>query len=90
MDDVATVELEKNSVSSTGAHTAAAVTVTIDTGNDTAAERKAVGEHKMTVTLTTPEWVDDDEFFTLYIAVDGSATGVFDLVGARANYTERL
>lgn len=86
-DDFATVELNKQSLSSVGAHTAAAVTTTIDAAHDTANERKATGEHKMTITLSTPEWCDDDELFVLYMVVDAAANTVFDLVGVRANFT---
>lgn len=86
-DDFATVELEKIALPATGsAATGAAVTVSVDTGHDTAAERLAVDEHKMTVTLTTPEWIDEDELFVLTLTVDAAATTVFDLIGARANF----
>lgn len=88
-DDFATVTLTKQSLSSVGAHTASAPAVTIDTGHDTAAERKATGEHKMTITLDTPDWVDNDDAYILYMVVDAAATTVFDLVGVRANYTFR-
>lgn len=90
LDDFATVELNKETVSSVGAHTAAAVTTSLDTGHDTAAERKATGEHKMTITITTPEFLDDDSFYVVYLVVDGSTSAVFDLVGARVNYTMRV
>lgn len=89
-DDFATVELNKQTLSSVGAHTAAAVATSIDSEHDAAAERKALGEHKMTITLTTPEWMDDDDLFVLYMVVDAGANTVFDLVGVRANYTARL
>lgn len=89
-DDFATVTLTKQSVSSVGAQTAAELTCTIDTGHDTAAERKATGEHKMTIILSTPEWLDDDELVILYMVVDAAATTVFDLVGVRPNFTLRL
>jgi hypothetical protein len=86
-DDFATVSLEKMALTATGsAVTGAAVTTTIDTGHDTAAERKATGNHKMTVTLTTAEWVDEDEAFVLTLTVDAAATTVFALAGARANF----
>jgi hypothetical protein len=90
LDDFATVELNKQSVSSVGAHTAAAVTTSIDTGHDTAAERKATGEHKMTITITTPEYLDDDAFYVLYMVCDAATTSVFDIVGVRVNYTLRV
>ncbi len=90
LDDIATVALKKLSFSSAGASTGSDVTVTLDTANDTAAERKATGTHRMTITLSTPVWVDNDEAFVAYIACDGSTTGVFDLYGAVANYTLRV
>lgn len=89
-DDFATVELELQSLSSVGAQTAAAVTTSIDSGHDSAAERKATGEHKMTVTLSDPAWIDDDQLYVLQLVVDAAATTIFDLVGARANFTARL
>jgi hypothetical protein len=88
-DDFATVELEKMSISAAGAVTGAAVTVAIDTGHDTAAERKVQGEHKMTITLSTPAWVDDDHVYWLELVVDAAAGTMFTLWGARANYTLR-
>jgi hypothetical protein len=88
-DDFATVELEKMTVSSVGAVTGEAPTVTLDTGHDTAAERKATGNHKMTLTLSTPIWVDDDVWLSVYCVVDAAATTVFTLWGARANFTFR-
>jgi hypothetical protein len=87
MDDIATVALKKLTFDSAGASTGADVTVTLDTANDTAAERKAAGTHRVTVTLSTPVWVDNDNAYWLYMLVDGSATGVFDLYGAIANFT---
>ena len=91
-DDFATVELEKQILPAltASAPTGAAVTVTCDTGHDSAAERKAVDSHKMTVTLTTPVWVDDDDYYTLIMIVDAHANTVFTLYGVRANFTLRL
>lgn len=91
-DDFATVELEKVAwPAATGsAPTGAAVTMTCDAGHDTAAERLAVAAHKMTVTLTTPEWMDDDYAYTLQLVVDAAATTVFTLYGARANFELRI
>ena len=88
-DDFATVELEKMSISSAGVVTGAAVTQTQDTGHDSAAERKATGDHRMKVTITTPAWIDNDEHYVLYCALDAGANGVFTLWGAIANFTLR-
>lgn len=91
-DDFATVELEKITwPAATGsAPTGAAVTTTCDAGHDTAAERLAVAAHKMTVTLTTPEWMDDDVAYVLQLVVDAAAATVFTLFGARANFDLRI
>lgn len=90
-DDFATVALKKKTLTAdTAAVTGADVTVTIDTGNDTAAERKAQGSHTMTVTLATPVYIDDGEAYELTCVVDAAAGTVFTLYGARANYELRL
>ena len=86
MDSVAAPELEKISVSSPGAVTGAAVTTTQDTGHDAAAERITVADHRMVISVTTPEWVDNDVYYNLYIACDAAATSVFKLYGAIANF----
>jgi hypothetical protein len=91
-DDVATVKLYKDTLAVTGTlNTAAEVTgVTIDTGHDTAAERKAADEHRMVVTLDTPVFIDNDEAYHLEVVVDAAATTVFKIFGAIINYTFRI
>jgi hypothetical protein len=90
-DDFASVALEKLTVGATTVTpTATAPSITVDAGHDTAAERKAVGEHKMTITLATPAWVDHEESYLVYLAVDAASGTVFKWYGARANYTLRL
>ncbi len=61
-----------------------------DTGHDTAGERDNVDQHKMTCTLTTPIWIDNDQFVTLQITIDGATNSVVNLYGARVNGTLRL
>lgn len=62
-----------------------------DTGHDTAGERLDVDQHKMTLTLTTPQWVDNDAYFLVKLTIDQVGdTGVVDLLAAVANYTLRL
>ena len=41
----------------------------------------------MTVSLDTPEAVDDDEAFYLHLNVDAAATTVFALIAVQVNYT---
>ena len=89
--DFATVLLYKITLPVTGTlATAASVAVTLDTGHDTAAERKAVDEHKMTLTLDTPAWIDNDEAYNVEMIVSAAATTVFKFFGSRANYTLRV
>lgn len=88
-DDFATVELEKLTLPATGTGVSgAAVTTTCDSGHDTAAKRKATGDHTLTVSLSTPAWIDDGEAYVLALVVDAAATTVFTLYGARANFAE--
>jgi hypothetical protein len=85
-DDFATVELEKCTLPATGtAITGAAVTVTCDTGHDTAAERYAVASHTMTITPSADLYVEDDYYYVLTLVVDAAATTVFTLFGVRVN-----
>jgi len=78
-----------------GADTAVAVvaaqTFSYDAAHDTAAERLAVEQHRMTLTLTTPVWVDNDVYFLIELTVNQAGdTGVIELLAAVANYTLRL
>jgi hypothetical protein len=71
--------------------TVAEATTTYDTGHDTAAERIDVDEHLMTLTLSTPAWIDGNaEYYFMEVVWDGSATGVIDEFGAEASVTVRL
>jgi hypothetical protein len=49
----------------------------------------SVEQHKLTVTLTTPEWIDNDVYFLLKLTIVAAATSTIDLLGAVANYTIR-
>ncbi len=71
-------------------NTAAEVTSTVDAGHDTDAERLAIDEHRMKVTLSTPEWIDNDAAFHLEVDFDGGASGVIKVFGAIINYTLRV
>ncbi len=70
--------------------TVAAITTTYDTGHDTAGERITVDEHKLTLTLSTPVWIDNDEQIFVEVIADAAATSLLDFFGARANFTLRL
>lgn len=49
-----------------------------------------VDEHKLTVTVTTPVWIDNDVYYLLVLTVVAAATTTFDILGAVANYTLRM
>ncbi len=66
------------------------VATSYDTGHDDAAERITINEHKMTLTLTTPAWLDDDDLYYVEVSADPAVGSVFDWYGARVNYTLRV
>lgn len=49
-----------------------------------------VDEHRLTVTVTVPPWIDNDVYFLLVLTVVAAATTTFDLLAAVVNFTERL
>ncbi len=90
-DDFATVALHRMSLPVTGsAVSGEEVALTIDAGHDSAAERKAVGDHTLTVTLSTPAYLNDGDAYVLECTIDAAATTVFTLYGARMNYELRV
>jgi len=70
--------------------TAAAVTTTYDAGHDSAAERIDVDQHKLTLTVSAPEWMDNGDEYYVEFSGDGGANGVFDFYPAVANFTLRI
>jgi hypothetical protein len=49
-----------------------------------------VNEHKLVLTITTPFWIDNDEYVLVELTVDQAGdTGVIEFLGAVANYTFR-
>lgn len=65
--------------------------VTYDAAHDTAAERKAVGNHTMQGTFATPLWLNAEPLVVeLAITVEGTATGVVDIIGIELLGTEAL
>lgn len=89
-DAFATVAVKKNTMGANGsAVTGAEVTATVDTANDTTAERITVDEHTMTITITNPEFIEEGEFWYVHCEVDAAATTVFTLYGAQVHYTLR-
>lgn len=75
-----------------GADTAVAVVTAVTVTQDLAAGVAAAtqDQHKLTVTVTTPFWIDNDEEVLLVLTIVCGATVTVDLLGAVANFTERL
>lgn len=66
----------------------AAVTVTQSlVAATTAAD---VDQHKLTVTITTPAWIDDDEYYLCELTCVCATTTVLEFLGATVNYTLRI
>ena len=60
------------------------------TADLSAATAKAVDEHKIVLTITTPFWIDNDEYVLVECAlVAGLGGNTADFLGAVANYTFR-
>jgi hypothetical protein len=61
------------------------------TASLSAATAKAVDEHKQVLTITTPFWIDQNEYVLVELALEAGAGGnTADFLGAVANFTERL
>jgi hypothetical protein len=86
-----TVEVVKTSLSANGsAMTGETIPTSVDADNDTSAERVTVDEHKMTITITTPVFIQDDEAWYVHLGADPAAGSVFTLYGAQVNFELRL
>lgn len=65
-----------------------AVTIAQDLTANAGAETQ--DQHKLTVTLTTPAWIDNDEYYLLALAFVEPAVATTDILAAVANYTLRV
>lgn len=70
--------------------TVASVTTTYDSGHDSAAERIDVDEHKLTLTVSSPAFLDTNEQYFVEVSWDAAASSVLDFFFATANGTMRL
>lgn len=87
LDGFATVAVKRVSLPATGtAVSGADVPITLDAAHDTAAERLALGDHTLSVTLNAPVYLGEGEGYVLFCALDAAATSVFKLFGAAADY----
>ncbi len=90
-DDFATVELEKVTIGADNvAASGSAPAITLDDAHDTAAERLAADDHTMTISIDSPEFLDDDDCYWLKMIIDCAATTVLKFYGAIAHYTMRV
>lgn len=88
--DALSAALYKMSLPASGsAPTAAAVTTAYDAAHDTAGERLTAADHKLTLTVTAPEWIDEDAVYYVELTGDAAAASVFKYYGARAFFTLR-
>ncbi len=75
-----------------GVEGAVAVVAAVTKTNTVAdAAAKTVDQHKQVITLTTPAWIDNDEYYLLQCSIVAGAGGTTeDFLGAVANFTTRL
>ena len=74
-----------------GADGAVAVATQVTATQDLTAATDAadVDQHALTVTITTPEWIDDDDYWVVELACVCAAGTVLEFLGAQINYTAR-
>ena len=65
-------------------------TITMDTAHDTEAECLTTGDHKMTITPSTPFYLEDDYAYYISFTCTPAAGSVFSLIGAQIKYELRL
>lgn len=72
-----------------GADGAVAVVAAVTKTNTlSAAAGKTVDQHRETITITTPAWIDNDEYYLLELSMPSGAGGqTMHLLGAVANFT---
>jgi len=59
------------------------------TQSPTAANSVTVDEHKLVLTITTPFWLDNDEYVLVQLTMVAPATTQIDILAAVANFTLR-
>jgi hypothetical protein len=75
-----------------GADTAVAVANAVTVTQDLTAATDAAtqDQHKLTVTLTTPAWIDNDEYYLLALSIECGGVVTIDMLAAVANFTLRV
>ncbi len=74
-----------------GADGAVAVATAVNATQDLTAATDAadVDQHALTITITTPEYIDDDDYWFVELACVCAAGTVLEFLGAQVNYTFR-
>jgi hypothetical protein len=92
MADMAAVEIKRQTLLPNGTAVAGAdyTGFTLDADHDTAAERKTIASHKMTLTFTDEPFLQDDEVYYIVITCEAAVTSAFSLIGAQVNFELRL
>lgn len=74
-----------------GADGAVAVATQITATQNLAAATDAadIDQHNLLITVTTPEYIDDDDYWFLELACVCAATTVLEFLGAQVNFTLR-
>lgn len=65
------------------------VAFTHDAAHDTDDERDDLDEHRMEINVTTPFYLEDDEYLWVHLAIDKAGTSTFEFLGAFAYYILR-
>jgi hypothetical protein len=75
-----------------GADGSVAVATQVTATQDLTAATDAadVDQHKLTITITTPEYIDDDNYWFVELACVCATTTVLEFLGAQVNYILRL
>jgi hypothetical protein len=60
------------------------------TQTPTTAVADDVDQHKLILTITTPIWIDNDEYVLVELTVNQATTTTVDFLGAVANFTLKL
>lgn len=68
----------------------AAVAFSYDGDHDSAGERAALGSHRMTLTITTPEWISAEQFWQVRLSGTAALATVVRIYGVLLSYTLRL
>jgi hypothetical protein len=92
LNNMTTVQMSKmtGSTAHTVATAGSSVTCTLDSSHLTSGNRSGQTDHRMTISLSSPAWVLQNQLYLVYITCDAPATTVFTLYGAQANFEVRL